>query len=101
MKMARLVNALIPQLLPLLLVLAAFDLLGGWNQTDGAMTVLLLLFVAAPGVTLAWLVVEVVTYRLDRRRNGSRSSRPVKFAIVLFIESLLINLFLLSQLRMH
>jgi len=101
----RIVVAVLPQLLLLLLEGGRLDLLGGWNHTDSAFGVLMALFLLTPVATFALLVVEILRYRRHiRQESGThsfRSFRMVAFAIFLFLESLAVNLLILSQLRMH
>lgn len=91
----------LPQLLLLLPLGASMDLLGGWNHTDAGFNTLLLLFLMTPVVTLNLLIFEIIKYRKSRRLLPER---PVRFwpgvAIFLCTETLVINLALLSQLRM-
>jgi hypothetical protein len=97
--------ALLPQLLLLLLLGARLDLLGGWNRTDAASGMLMVLFLVTPVAAAALLVAEIL---LRRRRmaqeagsDSSRSSRMIAFAALVLVESLAIDLLILSQLRMH
>jgi len=94
--------AALPQILILLLLGGSFDLLGGWNHTDAAFGVLILLFAVAPLMTAILLIVEIVRYRrLASGGSGSRSFLMPGVAIFLFVESLTINIFILSQAKMH
>jgi hypothetical protein len=78
------------------------DLLGGWNRTDSAFGVLILLFFVTPLATAILLVVETVRYgRHVKRGIEPRSFLMPGLAILLFLEALTIDLFILSQLRMH
>jgi hypothetical protein len=55
-----------------------------------------------PAATAVLLVVETVRYR--KHVKGERATRSfvmAGFAIVLFFEALAIDLFILSQVRMH
>jgi hypothetical protein len=101
----RIVGAVLPQLLLLLLAGGRLDLLGGWNHTDSAFGVLMALFLLTPVATAALLVIEILRYRRNLRQgSGTHSFRPfrmVAFATFLFLEALAANLLLLSQLRMH
>jgi len=90
-----------PQLLVLLDVGARFDLLLGFNRTDYGFSILVFLFVVAPLITLSWLVAEIIL----SLRNARRSKRPISFlmpgvALLFFAESVLVDIFLLSQARM-
>ena len=101
----RIVVAVLPQLLLLLLEGGRLDLLGGWNHTDSAFGVLMALFLLTPVATAALLVVEILRYRTHLRQasgtHSFRSFRMVAVAIFFFLESLAVDLLLLSQLRMH
>jgi hypothetical protein len=101
----RLVVALLPQLLTLMLVGARFDLLGGLNRTDTGIGILMLLFVLTPIATAVLLVVEIRRRRLRITEGaGQEPGRPggmVKLAAALLLQSLALNLVILSQLRMH
>lgn len=98
----RIVVAALPQLLLVMLVGGRFDLLGGWNRTDGAFGVLIALFLVTPVATLALLVVEVVWRRRQAKRDaGAGSSRMVGLATFLLVEALVVNAYVLSQARMH
>jgi hypothetical protein len=90
----------LPQLLVLLLVGGSLDLLGGWNQTDGAMGTLLVLFVSVPLLTLALLVIEFVRCCRSRFGEHHRAMFNILLALGLFVESLAIDLYILSQVRM-
>ena len=101
----RLVVALLPQLLTLMLVGARFDLLGGLNRTDTGTGILMLLFFLTPIATAVLLVVEVRRRRLritdEAGPEPGRSGGMVALAAALLVQSLALNLFILSQLRMH
>ena len=98
----RTIVASLPQILILLLVGGKLDLLGGWNRTDSAFGVLILLFLVTPVATAILLVGETIRYRRHVKRGmGTRSFLMPGVAIVLFFEALAIDLFILSQLRMH
>jgi hypothetical protein len=90
----------LPQVLIFLLVAGAHDMLGGWNQTDDAMGTVLLLFLLSPSAMLALLVTEIVRgYKANKGERG-RTFLFIGLAIVFFVESLAIDLYFLSQLRM-
>ena len=85
-----------------MLVGGRLDLLGGWNHTDSGFGVLILLFFATPLATAILLVVEAIQYRKDaRREDPTRSFLLPGLAIFLFLEALALDLYILSQLRMH
>ena len=90
----------LPQILILLLVAGSHDMLGGWNQTDDAMATVLILFLLSPSAMLALLVTEIVRgYKANKGERG-RKILFMGLAMVFFVESLAIDLYLLSQLRM-
>lgn len=105
MIVVRIVVALLPQLLFLLIVAGQLDLLGGWNHTDSAFGVLTALFIVTPLATGALLVAEFIRYRRRTlEADGTRSIRAlgmVGFAFVLFFEALAVNALILTQVRMH
>ena len=96
----RIVVAVLPQLL-LLLLEGGRRLLGGWNHTDSAFGVLMVLFLLTPVATAALLVVEILRYRTHiRQESGThsfRSFRMVAVAIVFFLESLAVDLLILRN----
>ena len=95
------VALLLPQVLLLLMVGGRFDLLGGWNHTDAAFGTLVVLFVATPLLTAAWWVVELIVFRRHGNAGSPATPRRVWLAAAVLAESLAINFFMLSQLRMH
>ena len=97
----RIVSASLPQLLILLYVGGRFDLFFGFNRTDYGFTILLFLFVLIPLINLAWLLIEIIV----SIRLAKREKRPMFFlmpgvALLFFVESLFVDIFLLSQARM-
>ncbi|MGH9960922.1 MAG: hypothetical protein ACREBC_28030 [Pyrinomonadaceae bacterium] len=92
----RIIVALLPQILLLMLIGGKLDLLGGWNHTDSAFGVLITLFLVTPVATAILLIVETVKYR---KVTGSYLQSG--FAVLLFLEALAIDSFILSQVRMH
>jgi len=98
----RIIVALSPQILLLLLVGAKLDLLGGWNHTDSAFGVLITLFLVTPVATATLLVVETIKYRKHvTKENVTGSFLMTGVAIFLFLEVLAIDIFILSQVKMH
>ncbi len=96
----RFVAIALPQILILLWVGGTLDLLGGWNQTGDALGTLLALFLLNPVVALVLLTVEIK--RCCKACKGERGW-PLFFiglAIILFVESLAIDLYFLTQVRM-
>jgi len=102
MNILRFIAVILPQALALLIVAGRLDLLAGWNKTDSAFGVLIVLFLVTPVVTAAYMIVELVV----RRRKRSTGLQQESFfwpaiAIMLFVEALALDLFILSQVRMH
>ena len=98
----RIIVALLPQIFVLLLIGGKLDLLGGWNHTDAAFGVLIILFLVTPVATAILLVVEMIKYRKHIKREKEKRSFVIPgFAIFLFLEALAINIFILSQVRIH
>jgi len=95
----RCVSALFPQLLICLFWAGSHDLLGGWNQTDDALLTLLVLFILAPLFTLSLLVTEIVN-AFKKHGSGARKTVWISLAVILFIEALAIDFYLLTQVRM-
>lgn len=94
--------ALLPQILLLLLVGGKLDLLGGWNHTDSAFGVLVALFLVTPAATATLLAVEIIRYSKHAKwGKEQRSFLMPGFAMVLFFQALAIDIFILSQVRMH
>jgi hypothetical protein len=96
-----LVAGLLPQVMLLLLLGGRLDLLGGWNNTDAASGTLMLLFIVTPLVAAAWWIVELLAYRVSGKAGLHPSPGRVWLAATVLVESLAIDLFILSQLRMH
>ena len=97
----RIIAITLPQILVLMLIGAALDLLGGWNHTDSGFGVLILLFLLNPVVAVIFLVVETLRYRkLGKQKAETRSFLMPGLAILIFVEVFATNLFLLSQARM-
>ena len=90
----------LPQVLILLLLAGSHDMLGGWNQTDDAMGTVLILFLLSPAAMLALLITEIVRCYKANREERRRTFLFIGLAIIFFVESLAIDLYFLSQLRM-
>jgi len=85
-----------------MLVGGRLDLLGGWNHTDSGFGVLILLFFVTPLATAILLVVEAIQYRKGTRGETATGSFFMPgLAIFLFLEALALDLYILSQPRMH
>lgn len=92
----------LPQILVLLLIGGSLDFLGGWNHTDSAFGTLIILFLLNPIVTLILLIVELIKYRKSKKREGEALSFFMPgLAIFLFVQALLINVVILSQVKLH
>lgn len=91
----------LPQTLLLLLLAAQFDLLGGWNHSEAGFHALVLLFLTTPLFTLTLLILELVRYRKQYRQQPDQATFLWPgVALFLCLETLTINLFVLSQFRM-
>ena len=102
MAVFRIVVASLPQVLILLFVGGTFDLLWGFNRTDAGFGTLIILFLVTPVATFLLLMVEIVRYLLlVKRKEATRSFAMPAVAIVLFLEALAVDLYVLSQVRMH
>ena len=96
----RIIGAVLPQSLVLLILGVQLDIFSEWNYASlefvGALTVL---FILNPIVTMSLFIVEFVKHRKQRRAgSGTQSLLIPGFAILLFIEALVIDGFILSQL---
>jgi uncharacterized membrane protein len=96
----RVVAMVLPQALIILLVAGSNDMLGGWNQTDDAMLTVLYLFLLSPLVALALLITEIVRGYKSRKGKRARLLPFIGLALILFAESLVIDFYFLTQLRM-
>lgn len=79
------------------------DLIGGWNRAPGSsfIEILILLFLLNPAVNLAWFIAEPVRYFRERKsKNGIKCFLLTVLALLLFIESLAIDWFILTQIKM-
>jgi len=98
----RIIVALLPQVLIVLDVGGRFELLFGFNRTDAGFSTLIALFLVTPVATLALLLVEVIIYLVKiQRKDPARSFWMPAVAILLFLEALAVDLYILSGLRMH
>ena len=88
--------------LPIILYVgAAFDLIFGFNRMDAGFTILLILFVLVPLLNLSWLITEIIlSVKLLRHRNRAVSVLMPLIAAFFFMESIAIDLYLISQARM-
>lgn len=72
MPLFRVIAMVLPLLLISLLVAGSKDMLGGWNQTDNALSTVLTLFLLGPVVTLSLLVTEIVRYYKKGKGSAAR-----------------------------
>ncbi len=103
MVILRIIGVVLPQLLLLQFLGSMYDFIGGWNRAPGSsfIEILVMLFLLNPVVTLAWLIAEPVRYfRKGKSQNGTQCLLLTVLALLLFIESLAIDFFILTQLRM-
>jgi len=102
MKILRGIAIILPQALGLLMLGGWLDLLGGWNKTDSAFGVLIVLFLVTPVMTAVYMIAELVVHRRKRSASALHGSFfwPA-ISIILFIEALALNIFILSQVRIH
>jgi hypothetical protein len=98
----RIIVALLPQVLILLLVGGRFEWFGEWNHRDAGFGTLIALFLVTPLATAVLLVVEAIRYVLRvKRKEETRSFLMPAVAMLLFLEALAVDLYILSQLKMH
>ncbi|MES9963968.1 MAG: hypothetical protein ABW116_10535 [Candidatus Sedimenticola sp. 20ELBAFRAG] len=88
--------------LPMILFIAGSkDLLFGFNQTDAGFASLVFLFFSVPVINLGWIVAEIVLLVRKSREQGQLASMQMTgIALFFFVESVAIDLYLLSQVRM-
>ena len=88
--------------LPLILFLGGkYDLIFGFNRMDSGFTLLLYLFILVPPLNLAWLIIEIIrSIKLFRRQTIAVSFFMPCLALFFLMESLAIDLYLLSHARM-
>lgn len=78
-----------------------FDLLFGFNQTDTGFATLLFLFVFVPFLNLLWLIIEItLSVKISKHRVRAVSILMPLIALIFLVESIGIDLYLLSQARM-
>jgi hypothetical protein len=101
LKLFRVTAIALPQALVLLDLVARFDLLFGLNRTDCGFTSLLFLFVLAPLVDLSWLLDEIIAaIRMSKRHHRAMSFVMPGLALAVLLESVVADIFLLSQAKM-
>ena len=85
----------------ILIIGAKFDLIFGFNRMDGGFTILLSLFILVPLLNLAWLIIEItLSVKLFRHRDIAVSILMPLIAVFFLVESIAIDLYLISQARM-
>ncbi len=101
MLLLRIIAITLPQILILMLLGAALDLLGDWNHTDAGFGTLILLFLLNPVVAMVYLIAELLHYRkLGKQPAKQRTFFMPGLAIVIVVEVFATNLYLLSQVKM-
>ncbi|PLX98279.1 MAG: hypothetical protein C0623_13225 [Desulfuromonas sp.] len=101
MNLLRAMAIMLTQLPLLYYELGRRDLLGGFNQTDHGLGLLVGLFVVVPIGNFIWLVSETVRSFRKTRKPGLNRAMALPFvALLMLFESLAIDLYLLSQARM-
>ena len=89
------------QLTLILFVGGKYDLLFGFNRLDGGFTLLLSLFVLVPLLNLSWIITEIIfSVKLFHRRKRTLALLFPLVAVFFFIESLAIDLYLMSHAQM-
>lgn len=101
MKFLRALAIILTQSPLLLFVAGQRDLLFGSNQTDAGFSSLLALFFLVPLLNLTWLVAEARrSIRLGKYRVSAMLLLMPCVALLFLLESIAIDLYLLSHLRM-
>jgi hypothetical protein len=101
MKLFRFLVITATQVPLLYLELGRHDMLGGFNQTDAGFGLMVGLFIAVPLFNLGWLIFETWrSFRLSRQKKLSRNLVWPFIALTLLIEALVVDLYLLSLVRM-
>jgi len=101
MILLRLVALLLPQLLLGYFVAGSHDLLWGFNQTSAGFTTLLVGLGLSPLLCLAWIVVESRhAWKHFRRHKSITLLLGPLLAMLILVEALAIDLFILSHFRM-
>jgi hypothetical protein len=97
----RAIAILLTQLPLILFVGAKFDLIFGFNRMDSGFTLLLYLFLLVPPLNLSWLITEIIrSVKLFRRQRKAVSFLMPCMALFFLMESIAIDLYLLSHARM-
>lgn len=92
----------LPQILLFLLIGARANLIFGLNKTDLGFSLLILFFLMIPVTSAILLLTEIIIYwKKSRSSPGSRSFLFPGLALFLLLESLVIDIFILANLKMH
>ncbi|MES9898426.1 MAG: hypothetical protein ABW148_05320 [Sedimenticola sp.] len=94
--------AIVTTQLPIIYFIAgANDRLFGFNQTDAGSGLMIFLFILVPIVNLTWIIAEVRLLFIKTKEQGQLTSMQMTgIAFFFFVESIAIDLYLLSQVRM-
>ena len=90
----------IPQLLILLLLGGRFDLLYGLNHTDAGFMLLIVIFVVSPVISILLVIIELIRYFLQGKRERKLSFLMPGMSIIVMTEALVLDVFILSMARM-
>jgi len=86
---------------PILATLGRRHCLVRFNRMDSGFTFLLFLFVWVPLLNLSWIITEVIrSVRFSRHRRRAVTFLMPFIAVFFFIESIAIDLYILSHARM-
>jgi len=97
----RVIAALLPQLTLAYFIAGTNDWLGGFNQTSDGFTTLIYLWGGAPLLCLAWMIVEArQAFKHRRDRKLLALILGPLLAMLFLLESLAIDLYILSFARM-
>jgi len=85
----------------ILFVGGKFDLIFGFNRMDSGFTLLLFLFLLVPPLNLAWIIIEIIRFvKLSRHQIAAESFLMPLIAVFIFVESIVIDLYIASHARM-
>ncbi len=97
----RIIIIALPQIFLFLIIGARLDWLGGWNHESRSFDIMVMLFIVIPIFTAALLFGESVRYyRKVKSKDETRSILLPVLALLIFIEALSIDFYMLTQLRM-
>lgn len=101
MRKFRIVAYVIPQLLVFLFFGGKYDLIFGFNHLDNGFTLLVILFLLSPLSASALMLTEMITYYRKRKRDFlSPSLVPAIVSVLLVMEAITIDLYILSLVKM-